>query len=60
MVLPMGQRRIRSAVQQTRQASKKNRLRSEHALLPKYLFWILGAIVVAGMIAKIIHQIKHH
>lgn len=29
-------------------------------LFPKFLAWILGAIVIAGIVAKILHHFKHH
>ncbi len=29
-------------------------------LFPKVLVWLLSAIVLAGLVAKILHVVKHH
>lgn len=29
-------------------------------LFPKFLVWLMGAIVLAGLLAKILHVIKQH
>ena len=34
--------------------------KSSERLFPKFLVWILAAIVLAGIVAKVLHQIKHH
>lgn len=40
---------------------KQKRPSKEHnRLFPKFLGWVLAAIVLAGLVAKIIHVIKHH
>jgi hypothetical protein len=34
--------------------------KSSERLFPKFLVWILAAIVLAGIVAKVLHQLKQH
>lgn len=29
-------------------------------LFPKFLVWLMAAIILAGLVAKVLHVVKHH
>ena len=39
---------------------QKRPSKETNRVLPKVFVWLLTAIVLAGLIAKILHVIKHH
>lgn len=34
--------------------------KTSNRLFPKFLVWLMAALVLAGLVAKILHVIKHH
>lgn len=41
-------------------SKRKKPSKENNRLFPKFLGWLLTAIVLAGLVAKILHVIKHH
>lgn len=40
--------------------SRKGPSKVTNRLFPKFLLWLISAIVLAGLVAKILHVVKHH
>ena len=41
-------------------SSKRRASKSNDRLFPKFLVWILAAIIIAGIVANILQVYKHH
>ena len=41
-------------------SNRRKAHKSSERLFPKFLVWIIAAIVLAGIVAKVLHQLKHH